>query len=92
MLNKLCIFPNFKDHIDWNQKDFEKDFNQLIWFSYRKDFKPLLIEKKIYLGQQVQNLTSDCNWGCTIRSAQMLLANTMRKAYPHLSVPEILYL
>jgi hypothetical protein len=52
--------------------------------TYKKDFRPLLIEKALHLGQKVDNLTSDCGWGCTIRSVQMLLANTLIRSHPHL--------
>ena len=63
-----------------------------MWLSYRKDFKPLLIEKKEVQGQAIKNLTSDCNWGCTIRATQMLVANTLMRSDLKIKVEDILYL
>jgi cysteine protease ATG4 len=47
------------------RKEFEAS---LYWFTYRWDFP----EIKPY------NITSDAGWGCMLRSAQMLLAHTLR--------------
>jgi len=52
----------------------------LIWLTYRKGFRPLLIERKQFLDRKIDNLTTDCGWGCTIRAAQMLLANSLLRA------------
>jgi hypothetical protein len=59
----------------------ENALSEFIWVTYRKGFRPLLVELKEYRGNKVDNLTSDCGWGCTIRSTQMLLVNSLKKLY-----------
>jgi hypothetical protein len=61
------------------QSEYRGIYNDLIFLSYRKGFKPLLIEKKEFRGQKVQNLSTDCGWGCTIRCTQMLIANAIKR-------------
>lgn len=49
------------------KNDFRFDFASRIWISYRDEF-PSLNEK---------NVRSDFGWGCTLRSAQMLIAQSL---------------
>ncbi|CDW71601.1 UNKNOWN [Stylonychia lemnae] len=74
------------------QELFDKFVADMIWMTYKKDFKPLLIEKTSIQGQKVQNLTTDCNWGCVIRSGQMLVANALVQSQFFYQVPQILEL
>uniref|UniRef100_A0A336L0T6 Cysteine protease n=1 Tax=Culicoides sonorensis TaxID=179676 RepID=A0A336L0T6_CULSO len=52
---------------DEGLEGFKRDFVTRIWMTYREKF-PLMNDS---------NYTSDCGWGCMIRSGQMLLAEAL---------------
>eukprot|EP00924_Labyrinthula_sp_SR-Ha-C_P006742 maker-scaffold_29-snap-gene-3.29-mRNA-1 protein AED:0.07 eAED:0.07 QI:82/0.5/0.33/1/0/0/3/0/390 len=54
-----------------NLKLLQQRFYRLVWFTYRKNFFPLTPN-----GNRV---TSDAGWGCMLRTAQMLLAETLQR-------------
>jgi len=52
-------------------RQFRETFDSLIWMTYRKNFPTMRSPPA------PPKITSDSGWGCMLRSAQMLLANTL---------------
>ncbi|XP_054142175.1 cysteine protease ATG4C [Melozone crissalis] len=57
-------FDKISTEISGNVEEFRKDFISRIWLTYREEFPQI----------QGSALTTDCGWGCTLRTGQMLLA------------------
>lgn len=64
------VAEDYEDGFD----GFKKDFISRIWMTYRKDFAMMQSEIK---SSPSSGYTSDCGWGCMIRSGQMLLAQAL---------------
>ncbi|XP_055580494.1 cysteine protease ATG4C isoform X2 [Falco biarmicus] len=57
-------FDKINTEISGNVEEFRKDFISRIWLTYREEFPQI----------KGSVLTTDCGWGCTLRTGQMLLA------------------
>ncbi|NXA03880.1 ATG4C protease, partial [Sapayoa aenigma] len=57
-------FDQINTEISGNVEEFRKDFISRIWLTYREEFPQI----------KGSALTTDCGWGCTLRTGQMLLA------------------
>uniref|UniRef100_A0A8C3QNT8 Cysteine protease n=1 Tax=Cyanoderma ruficeps TaxID=181631 RepID=A0A8C3QNT8_9PASS len=62
LLGKCYHFKT--EEISGNVEEFRRDFISRIWLTYREEFPQI----------QGSALTTDCGWGCTLRTGQMLLA------------------
>lgn len=74
----ISIF--YKKYDNVNQRiDYERKVSSIIYCSYRKNFEPIKNYKKANEFQ-----TSDCGWGCMIRSSQMIIARTLYRLFYHI--------
>jgi cysteine protease ATG4 len=80
--NSKFDLPNVNVHIfnkiyntsnEQDRQKFNKKFSKIIYISYRSKYKPQLNIKNN------KTFTSDCGWGCMIRSSQMILCRALYK-------------
>ncbi|KAL7020612.1 hypothetical protein ACKWTF_011587 [Chironomus riparius] len=67
------VVGDYEDGFD----GFKKDFISRIWMTYRRDFTMMQTELKDPMHSPTSGYTSDCGWGCMIRSGQMMLAQAL---------------
>lgn len=67
-MNHIYIEGIKHEYINLN----ELILNKYYWFSYKKNFLPI-----------IKNITNDVGWGCMIRTSQMMLAKSLTNLYPN---------
>ena len=81
---KVNLFNNtYYLNNDEGQTLFEQKFQKIIYFSYRKNYPPQTNYKNNI------EYTSDCGWGCMIRSSQMIFARAIYKILKMTNLPEM---
>lgn len=75
MLGKAYKISSNGDERQDMLQELKRDYSNVIWFSYRKNFPSLVSD----LIPPEESYVSDTSWGCTIRACQMLLAECLRK-------------
>ena len=72
LFNKIYVTNKDED-----KKKFNKKIEKIIMVSYRSKYKPQINIKNH------SKLTSDCGWGCMIRSSQMILCRALYRIFKY---------
>eukprot|EP00475_Leptophrys_vorax_P033636 TRINITY_DN5315_c0_g1_i1.p1 TRINITY_DN5315_c0_g1~~TRINITY_DN5315_c0_g1_i1.p1 ORF type:complete len:455 (+),score=88.56 TRINITY_DN5315_c0_g1_i1:379-1743(+) len=67
-----CLLGKSYNNPDTVEADVRRDFERMIWMTYRDEINPPLTG-------DATKLTSDAGWGCMIRTIQMILAEAYRR-------------
>ncbi len=78
-LKYIRIFNKIIDEKQILNKEIEREAFKFFQMSYRSHFEPIFNNGKLF--------TSDCGWGCMIRSAQMMLAKAILEIKLNEGVP-----
>ena len=77
-LAKVNLFNKIYDTRNETEKtNFYKKFSKIIMVTYRSKYKPQINIKNN------KEYTSDCGWGCMIRSSQMILCRALYKIFKY---------
>lgn len=85
-IDKNTLKVNFFSHCnslnDQKKKDiFIEKISSLLYFSYRSNFPALINGNNDTRNGMPNMFTSDCGWGCMIRSSQMVLSRALYKLF-----------
>jgi hypothetical protein len=79
--NQIKLFNSvYKTNSESELEQFYDELVNIIYISYRNEFPSIKSSKTN------KNYTSDCGWGCMIRSAQMILARGIQKLISQKSI------
>lgn len=75
---KIHLYNNiFDTSVPQEKIKYEKKFSKIISVTYRSNFKPQTNIKNN------KKYTTDCGWGCMIRSSQMILCRALYKVFKY---------
>ena len=75
---KIHLFNKIYDtFIESEKNKFCKKFNKIIMVTYRSKYRPQINTKNN------KEYTTDCGWGCMIRSSQMILCRALYKIFKY---------
>ena len=75
---KIHIYNKLYDtFIESEKNKFYKKFNKIVMVTYRSKYRPQINKKN------KKEYTTDCGWGCMIRSSQMILCRALYKIFKY---------